>query len=152
MADVLILVGTQTGNSEALSEDLQNAITHVTKKSVEVKLMDDLTPEVFGESGVILICSSTWGDGELPDNSLDFYAKCEEGCAPAKGRKYGNCILGDHEYDPYFCEAGKIWDKVLKANGADKVVNDYEINQGPTDDDILGAMKWSVDFVQKAFA
>ena len=112
--------------------------------------MDDLEPATFDDGKAILFCSSTWGDGELPDNSLDFHAKVlENKGANMKGKPYGNCVLGDHEYDPYYCETGKIWDKVLQPAGAQKVCEDFQINQGPTDDDILGAMQWTVSFVEK---
>jgi len=149
MVDILILVGTQTGNSEALAEDLENAIRHVTGKTVSRQLMDGLEPAVFNDAKAVLLCSSTWGDGELPDNSKELYKKCVEGgAALMKDKQYANCILGDHDYDPYFCETGKIWDKVFKPVGAKKVQDDFQINKGPTDDDILGAMKWGVKFAE----
>jgi len=151
MAEFVILVGTQTGNAESLAEDLQAAM-ETLNVTVEVKMLEKVGPDVFGTASNFLICSSTWGDGELPDNAIDFHKALVAAKPAMAGKKYGCVCLGDHAYDPYFCEAGKIFSKALEPLGAKKVMDQYEINCGPTDDDIMGAMRWSVDFVNKCKA
>jgi flavodoxin len=149
MPEITILVGTQTGNAESMSEDLQAAMEANCEATVEVKMMDDLKADALKDGSNFLICSSTWGDGELPDNAIDFHQSFEDAKPSLAGKQFGICALGDHDYDPYFCEAAKIFTKALEGCGAKKVIDHYEINQGPTDDDIMGAMRWSLDFVKK---
>jgi MioC protein len=150
MPEIIVLVGTQTGNAESLAEDLQAAMEANCDASVAIKMMDKLKADVFQEGNIFLFCSSTWGDGELPDNAIDFHKSIVEQKPPLAGKKYGFCALGDHDYDPYFCEAAKIFGKAIESLGAKKVIDTYEINQGPTDDDIMGAMRWSLEFVKKS--
>jgi flavodoxin len=152
MPEVVVLVGTQTGNAESLAEDLQAAMEAACGATVSVHDMDGLSLDVFQQGDNFLFCTSTWGDGELPDNAIDFHKAIEEKKPALAGKKIGFCALGDHEYDPYFCEAAKIFAKTMEPLGARKVIDTYEIHQGPTDDDIMGAMKWSVEFVKKCRA
>lgn len=149
MPEICILVGTQTGNAESLAEDLQAAMEAACNATVSVHDMDGLDLDVFTKADNILVCSSTWGDGELPDNAIEFHKAVLEKKPSMAGKKVGYCALGDHDYDPYFCEAAKIFHKAFEPLGAKRVIDTYEINQGPTDDDIMGAMKWAVDFVKK---
>src|SRR3546814_19787382 len=70
---VSILVGTMTGTDELVDGDVQKALED-KGHSVEVLLMDTLKADVFERPGTFLICTSTYGQGDVPDNARDFIA------------------------------------------------------------------------------
>src|SRR3546814_9526337 len=67
---VSILVGTMTGTAELVAGDVQKALED-KGHSVEVLLMDTLKADVFERPGTFLICTSTYGQGDVPDNARD---------------------------------------------------------------------------------
>jgi MioC protein len=68
-----ILVGTMTGTAEMVADEVKDTL--VTEGvAAEVLAMDKLTPAAFERPGRFLICTSTYGQGDIPDNARDFFA------------------------------------------------------------------------------
>ena len=65
---VLFLYGTQTGNAESLAEEAAEKALELGIHS-SVKGMDEVTPEALQNSERTLIITSTYGEGEMPDNA-----------------------------------------------------------------------------------
>ncbi len=68
----------------------------------------------------ILIITSTWGEGEMPDNAADMW---DDTCAKnpsLSGVNYSICAIGDTSYDE-FCQAGIDWDNKFSELGATRV-------------------------------
>jgi len=63
-----ILVGTMTGTAQLVAQELELAWDG-DGIAVETLLMDDLDASVFARGGVFLICTSTYGQGDVPDNA-----------------------------------------------------------------------------------
>lgn len=109
---VTILVGTMTGTAEIVAQDMRDVIA-ATGREVEILQMDDLDPSVFGRPGVFLICSSTYGQGDVPDNAMKFY-EAVGGQSPDLGHvQYGVFALGDRTYSDTFCHGGKRFDELM---------------------------------------
>ncbi len=117
---LIVLYGTETGNSELLSMDICKAAEGLGIDSIAFG-MDEIEPEDMLSFSNLLIVCSTWGDGEQPDNAIDLF-EYTEGLQDDDLAKidYSILALGDTAFD-LFCEAGKEWDRVLEDKGANRI-------------------------------
>jgi len=140
--NLLMLIGTQTGNTETVAESVAQ---HLAQEGHSIHFVDlaDAYPEILLEYNHLILATSTWGDGELPDNALDFFETFLTLAPELSHLQFAILALGDHTYDPYFCKAGEIFDTTLSRFGAQKAFSTYEIDAGPTREDIRGACYWS---------
>ena len=117
---ILILYGSQSGNSEDIAiQTGKAAIEHNLQPAV--RAMDEITiDEMLGQTRV-LICCSTWGDGEQPDNAEDLWEAANSASIKSlQGLHFSVLALGDSSYD-LFCESGKEWDNWLESKGATRI-------------------------------
>ena len=117
---VTILWGSQTGNSEG-----------VAKKFMKVLKSGNYEPEVFDmavydkerlpKEKNLLVITSTYGDGEPPDNAADLHEYLMgDGVPSLEGVNFSVFALGDSEY-PDFCQCGIEFDQRLEAFGAHRM-------------------------------
>ncbi len=140
MDQVVILVGTETGSAEALAGELAVTLEGAGIET-EVVDMEDAYPGLLNGSRVVVICTATTGLGNLPENSIDFFEALGEEWPDLGGVLFCVCGLGDSIY-PDFCEAGRIWSRFLADLGATEVVERYEIDGFPDEEDVEGACEW----------
>lgn len=126
-----ILYGTQTGNAEGVAGDAA-AAAKAQGFDVTVSGLDEISIEQFAGLSYVLIITSTYGEGEMPDNAELFWESLSSTQAPRlEALSYGVLALGDTSYDG-FCQAGKLIDTRLEQLGASRVVGradcdvDYE--------------------------
>ena len=115
-----ILVGTMTGTAELVADEVKDAAA-AEGLEAEALAMDKLTPAVFVREGPFLICTSTYGQGDVPDNARDFFAALEAQRPNLSAVRYGVIALGDRTYAQTFCYGGKRFDKLLASLGAERV-------------------------------
>lgn len=135
MERVRILVGTETGNAEDVASELAVTLEGVGFET-ETLDMEDAEPEVFLEERAVVVCTSTFGDGELPFNSEALYEALGDERPDLGGLLFAVCALGDSAY-PDFCAAGGIWSDLLSELGATEVIERYEV-----DEEVEGACEW----------
>ena len=117
---ITILWGSQTGNSENLSKKTAKALAKVGF-SPEVVDMAVYDKEKLATEENLLIITSTYGDGDPPDNAMDLHAWLMSDAAPKlEGLNYSVLALGDTDY-PDFCICGIEFDDRLAALGAERV-------------------------------
>ncbi len=118
---LLILYGSQSGNAEGLAHDLAaKARVRAGGAPVAPRVvsMDQYGDIDFATAKHILIISSTWGDGEMPDNAATFWKWLQGAEAPSLGHAaHAVLALGDRNYRR-FCQAGKNFDERLATLGA----------------------------------
>ena len=116
-----VLYGSQTGNAEAVAEDAAAAArTHGF--APVVCALDDMDLDRFASAGHVLIVTSTYGEGEMPDNAELFWDALSADSAPRLERMHFAVLaLGDTGYDG-FCQAGKLLDTRLEQLGAQRIV------------------------------
>jgi sulfite reductase (NADPH) flavoprotein alpha-component len=116
---VTILVGSQTGNAESCAKRMAKDLNGGRFKT-EVVDMGQYDPGRLAEEKNLLIITSTYGDGEPPDNAADLYEFILGDQAPAmKGVQFSVLALGDTEY-PDFCKCGIDFDNRLESLGAER--------------------------------
>lgn len=119
---VTILWGSQTGNSEILAKKTGKALTKAGFNP-DVVDMGAYKAEQLSAEQIVLIITSTYGDGEPPDNAMDLHAAVLAEDAPKmEGVKYAVLALGDTDY-PDFCQCGIEFDERFTALGAEKILN-----------------------------
>ncbi|MBS3996509.1 MAG: flavodoxin domain-containing protein [Hydrogenophaga sp.] len=115
-----ILVGTVTNTAEyvaqAIELDCADLVDHI-----EVRLMDDLGPSVFSAGALYIICTSTFGEGDVPDNARALYDALDRPGLRLDGVRYGVIALGDSVYPQTFCNGGRRFDERLASLGAQRV-------------------------------
>lgn len=117
MPVVEILFGSQSGNAQNLAHVIGNAISDAGF-SVSIQNMADRSPEEISDIKTLIIVTSTYGDGEAPDNASEWmsFLKFEENIN-LDHLQFAVIGLGDSYY-PHFCQAGKDFDQYLSLRGA----------------------------------
>jgi len=120
LAPLLILFGSQTGTAENLAK----RIAKEAGKRGFAPTVHDLAQypmaQLASEERVLLI-TSTYGDGEPPDNAKAFWNFLNHPSAPKLANtRFSVCALGDSNY-PKFCGFGKDVDLRLESLGAQRV-------------------------------
>ena len=106
---ILILYGSQSGNSEEVAIQTGKAASNHNLNPI-VRAMDEISISEIPKQTRVLVCCSTWGDGEQPDNAEDLWeAANNEDIGSLDGLHFSVLALGDTSYD-LFCESGKEWD------------------------------------------
>src|SRR5258707_496564 len=117
---VCVLFGSESGNAEALAKRLAKA-AQASGYDATAKGLDKITPQDLAKEKYALIITSTFGDGEPPENAKDFHAALFQDDAPRlEGLSFSICALGDTNYEK-FCECGKEFDARLEALGAKRI-------------------------------
>ena len=137
-----ILVGTMTGTAELVADEVKDAIS-AEGVAAEVLAMDKLTPAAFQRPGRFLICTSTYGQGDVPDNARDFFAALETGRPDLAHVEYGVIALGDRTYAQTFCFGGKRFDQLLTSLGAKRLgeILLHDASAGTVPEEV--AVEWS---------
>lgn len=117
---VTVLFGSQTGNAEGLAKKL---VKTLKKGNFEPEIHDlggyDRS-RLAGEKNVLVI-TSTYGDGEPPDNAADFHGWFLGDSAPRlEGLSFSVLSLGDTNY-PDFCKCGIEFDTRFEQLGAKRL-------------------------------
>lgn len=115
-----ILVGTMTGTAQLVAEELE-LVWDGEGVSVETLLMDGLEASVFAREGVFLICTSTYGQGDVPDNAKKLFDDLQANRPDLSRVRYGVFGLGDRTYAETFNFGGKKFDALLAELGAERI-------------------------------
>ena len=116
-----ILFGSQTGNAEELAENTKKLADKAGLES-QVFDMDGFNAANLSSHKRILIITSTWGEGEMPDNAEDLWQSVCSSSPQLDGVHYSVCAIGDTSYDE-FCQAGIDWDNKLHELGASRTTD-----------------------------
>jgi sulfite reductase (NADPH) flavoprotein alpha-component len=134
---VLVLYASQSGTAEGLAHALSDklkaaAFANGSPAQVRVACMNTFKDIAWASEKTILMLTSTWGDGDMPDNGVAFWEWLKSPEAPAFAHaSYAVLGLGDKTYTRY-CQAGKNLDSRFAELGAKRLLplcecdTDYE--------------------------
>ena len=145
---ITILIGTMTGTAQLCAQEMELALGD-DQTQVEALLMDNLDASVFDREGAFLICTSTYGQGDVPDNARALYEDLQRKRPDLSKLRYGVFGLGDRTYAETFNYGGKRFDDILTELGASRVGERYkhDASSGVLPEEM--AVEWCQDWVSK---
>jgi MioC protein len=145
---ITILVGTMTGTAQLCAQEMELALDDGATQ-VEALLMDGLDGSVFQRAGAFIICTSTYGQGDVPDNARALYEDLQAKRPDLSHVRYGVFGLGDRTYAETFNNGGKRFDDLLAELGATRVGerHKHDASSGVLPEET--AVQWSQDWLAK---
>ena len=120
LTPLTILFGSQTGNAENLAKRIARAAGNRGFAPTIQDLAKYPTAQLAAEKH-LLVVTSTYGDGEPPDNAKPFWDWLAGDAASALAQiRFSVCALGDSNY-PKFCAFGQAVDARLEKLGGIRI-------------------------------
>ncbi len=132
-----VLFGSQSGNAESIAKSL---VKEAKKQGYEATIapLEKTTLAALAQESCALIVTSTWGEGDPPDNAAPFWEQLTaENELKLASLNYSVLALGDTNYQ-HFCGFGKNVDSRLEALGAKRIFDRVDCNV----DFEEGAARW----------
>ncbi len=139
---VTIVWGSQTGTSETLAKKFSKL---ASKSGVDPTVVDlsSFDHAALAELKNLIIITSTYGEGDPPDNAQAFHDYLHSADVPKLDKlKYSVLSLGDSSY-PDFCQCGIEFDDKLKELGATQLISRVDMDVDYDDD----YAKWTTDLL-----
>ena len=144
---VTVLSASQTGHAREVASDLHAALA---QQGINAKLISaaDYKPKTIADEQVLLLVTSTQGEGEPPEEAVSLHRLLFGKKAPQlPSLRFAVCGLGDSSY-PDFCQAGKDFDARLAELGGERLAPraDCDVDYQAT------AAAWIADLVPRLAA
>lgn len=123
---VLVLYASQTGNAQSVAEQLIERL-HSSSVAAELKSTLAVSAKELANYSTILLVTSTHGEGEPPDDAVDFYDELTSKKLLSKGQLLAGIDiavlgLGDSSYE-FFCQTAKDMLESFKKLGAQELTD-----------------------------
>ena len=146
--ELLILVATMTGTALMAAEDIaeycndndiNTTITEMDNANINI-LIDNTHP--------VLICSSTYGQGDVPDPAQEFYNDLKDSSPNLSNIKYAVFGLGDMTYRDTFAYGGKKFSDLLDSLNATKIGKPFyhDASDGSLPEEV--AVEWFINNIK----
>ena len=122
---VLILVASEGGTASFVADEMAEALKAKGVKPFVVP-MEKAALKMFETRKLFIVCSSSHGTGDIPDNGQPFYDTLSSERPDLAGVRYGTVALGDMTYSASFCGGGAKFDKLFAELGAHRLVERLE--------------------------
>ena len=144
---VTVLSASQTGHAREVADKLHAALA---EQGINAKRISaaDYKPKTIADEQVLLLVTSTQGEGEPPEEAVSLHRFLFGKKAPQlPALRFAVCALGDSSY-PDFCQAGKDFDVRLAELGGERLAPraDCDVDYQAT------AAAWIADLVPRLAA
>ena len=112
-----ILVGSVHGNARQIAQTLALLAPDYGVQATVLD-MQGLGIDVFDTPGAFLLCCSTTGSGDVPDNAQGLFHSLDAQARFLGHVRYGMVALGDSSYGDTFYGGAKAFDQRLQDLGA----------------------------------
>jgi MioC protein len=146
MTEVVVLYGTESGNSEIIAEDIVAEFGR--EFSISAEDLADLNVDDFDPGTFYLVVCSTHGDGGLPTSAQPFFELFSRERPDLEGVRYAVFGLGDSTYDTY-SHGSEIIDELLTSLGASRVATYGRHDASSGDEPSDGALEWARDVLSE---
>lgn len=124
---ITIVSASQTGNARRVAKDLCHDLERLGLAFNHVHAADYKFKKITQDE-VLIIVTSTQGEGEPPEEALPFYNYLLSKKAPTLSQlHYAVLGLGDSSY-VHFCQAGKQFDERLAQLGAKRLIERVDVD------------------------
>lgn len=127
-----IVYASMTGNTEEIADIVAEAFEDL-ELEVEIDECTQVDAAAFEEADICVVATYTYGDGDLPDEIVDFYEDLQE--IDLSGKIFGVCGSGDTFYDD-FCKSVDDFEAVFTQIGAKKGADSVKVDLAAEEDDI----------------
>ena len=144
---VTVLSASQTGHAREVADKLHAALA---EQGINAKRISaaDYKPKTIADEQVLLLVTSTQGEGEPPEEAVSLHRLLfGKKAPPLPALRFAVCGLGDSSY-PDFCQAGKDFDTRLAELGGERLAPraDCDVDYQAT------AAAWIADLVPRLAA
>jgi MioC protein len=139
MASFQIIVGSMLGGTEYVAEACEETLLALGHKTA-LHLQPEFA-QISNNKQTWLICTSTHGAGDFPDNIKKFINDLKSSDQKLSTAKFLIIGVGDSSYDT-FCLAAKKSEIILLSKGYNKIVDLFSIDMQQNIDPELAAQQW----------
>lgn len=100
MTTATILFGTETGNAEMVADEISTVLDPFGFTG-EVHSMGDYAVEGLCGQQLVILITSTYGEGDLPDTAIPFFDALKHLKPDLSSTRFAAFGLGDSSYDTY---------------------------------------------------
>lgn len=140
-----IVYASMTGNTEEIADIVAEAFENLDLE-VEIDECSAVEASDFENADICVVATYTYGDGELPDEIVDFYEDLAD--VDLTGKIYGVCGSGDTFYDE-FCKSVDDFDAQFAKTGATKGTEVVKVDLAAEDDDIVKLEEFAKNLAEK---
>lgn len=144
MAKIQILVGSVNGTAWQTAAAVAHVLNH---QGHQARVNDEPgANDLLGDPDeVLLVCSSTTGQGDLPPNIYPLYLELDDQAVDLDGRLYGVIALGDSGYR-HFAQAGYLLENALYMSGGRRVGDVCTLDARQVSNHPLAAAQWASEW------
>lgn len=141
-----IVYASMTGNTEEIADIVSEAFENLNVE-VEIDECTQVDAEDFEAADICVVATYTYGEGDLPDEIVDFYEELQE--LDLSGKVYGVCGSGDTFYELY-CKSVDDFDAAFAKTGAEKGAENVKVEMAAEEEDIESLEAFAKKLVEAA--
>lgn len=132
MALAKVVYASMTGNTQEIAEIVADKLEDLGL-DVDLDECTSVDADEFEDADLCIVATYTYGDGELPDEIVDFYEDLAD--VDLTDKIFGVVGSGDTFYD-YFCKAVDEFEAQFALTGATKGADSVKVDLAAEDEDI----------------
>lgn len=140
-----IVYASMTGNTEEIADIVAETLENLGIE-VEINECTQVDADELVDADLCIVATYTYGDGDLPDEIMDFYDDLLE--LDLTGKIFGVCGSGDTFYDD-FCKSVDDFEAAFTKIGAIKGAESVKVDLAAEAEDIENLEAFAKELVEK---